>query len=303
MRKHLRMSGIIRFGFMNILFSTFILSSIMAQVPADIQRTVDEFYTELVKIYKIIESEEVELALKKIDTLTPSLENKARKMAEQLKNHAGFVETFDSEEYQLLILEKPYYKEMMRILTSESFIDKMRSNTQIQVKLEALNAMLESYLDVDEEPVDKGGALPEDAFTITLTGNGPYSGKYTIQANHEDDAVAFIDDLGYLRIEILGEVDGMEAGVSFFVENNGSGRQEWTTDGHFIFELTDKDGEVAISLWGSEDMGYFDVQQVEIPEGFVSGRIVGECIDNNSESEKPVSLEATFRVRFMEDYY
>jgi hypothetical protein len=62
----------------------------------------------------------------------------------------------------------------------------------------------------------------------------------------------------------------------------------------------DTDGELIVSLWGSEEMGYFDITKVDSPGGFVQGRIVGECIDDNSESEATLNMTADFKVRYIE---
>ena len=69
---------------------------------------------------------------------------------------------------------------------------------------------------------------------------------------------------------------------------------------YMIIELMDTDGELIVSLWGSEEMGYTDVTNADGPGGFVNGRIVGECIDDNSDSEATIRITADFKVGHIE---
>jgi hypothetical protein len=259
---------------------------LLAQLPVKVEKALEEYYSEIVKVYMIIESEDVDVALQKIDDLIPSIEQKAKNLvnlANEDPEVLEILEILDSENYLEDFQDNPYFKEIMRIAQSEAFINKFSANIELQSKVEEVENIIESYTNTADDSHEEISDLASGvAFSITISGSHKYSGSYQIMADFEEGAVAYIDDLDYLQVEILGEDNGREAMVSFFVENIGPGRQEWATEGHFVFELMDTDGELIVSLWGSEEMGYFDITKVDSPGGFVQGRIVGECIDDNS---------------------
>jgi len=274
---------------------------ILAQLPARIEKSMDDYYTELVKVYKIIETEEVDVALQKIDDLKPSIEQKAKNLANLANEDPELLEFLDSEDFLGELQDKPYFKEIMSIMQSEAFNNKFSANSELQLKVEEVENIIESYTNTANDSDEGRSELASGvAFSITISGSHKYSGTYTFMADFEEGAVAYIDDLEYLRIDIVGDDNGKQAEVSFFVDNTGPGRQEWATDGHFAFELMDTDGEIAISLWGSEEMGYFDITRVDGPGGFVTGRIIGECIDSNGDSDAPIPVTADFKVKYIE---
>ena len=275
---------------------------LLAQLPAKVEKAIDNYYSEIVKVYLIIEAEEVDVALQKIDDLKPSIEQKAKNLANLANEDPELLKILDSENFLEEFQDKPYFKELMRIMQSEAFNKKFSANTELQSKVEEVENIIESYTNTaDESQEERSNLASGVAFSITINGSHKYSGTYTIMADFEEGAVAYIDDLEYLRIDIIGEDNEKEAEVSFFVDNTGPGRQEWATDGHFVFELMDTDGELAVSLWGSEDMGYFDITRVDGPGGFVTGRIIGECIDGNGDSDTPIPMTAEFKVRYLEN--
>jgi hypothetical protein len=274
---------------------------LLAQLPAKVDKALDEYYSEIVKVLRIVESEEVDVALRKIDDLKPSIDQKAKNLATLANEDPELLELLDSENFLEDFQDKPYFKELMRITQSEAFQKKFSASIELQSKVEEVENMIEAYTKTeDDSPEERSDLASGVAFSITISGSNKYSGTYQIMADFEEGAVAFIDDLDYLRIEISGEDNGKEAQVFFFVDNTGTGRQEWATDGHFTFDLMDTDGELIVSLWGSEEMGYFDITKVDGPGGFVSGRIVGECIDGNSDSDATISMTADFKVKYIE---
>ena len=58
-----------------------------------------------------------------------------------------------------------------------------------------------------------------------------------------------------------------------------------------------------MSLWGSEEMGYFDITSVDGPGGFVTGEIHGNCMDGDSDTERIIPITATFKAGFIENLY
>lgn len=274
---------------------------LLAQLPAKVDKALDDYYSEIVKVYRIIESEEVDEALRKIDNLKPSIDQKAKNLATLANEDPEILEILDSENFLEDFQDKPYFKELMRITQSEAFQKKYSASIELQSKVEEVEGIIEAYTKTeDDSQEERSGLASGVAFSITISGSNKYSGTYQITADFEEGAVAFIDDLDYLRIEISGEDNGKEAQVFFFVDNTGTGRQEWATDGHFTFDLMDTDGELIVSLWGSEEMGYFDITKVDGPGGFVTGRIVGECIDGNSDSDATIRMTADFKVKYIE---
>jgi hypothetical protein len=109
---------------------------ILAQLPARFEKSMDDYYTELVKVYKIIETEEVDVALQKIDDLKPSIEQKAKNLANLANEDPELLKILDSENFLEEFQDKPYFKELMRIMQSEVFNNKFSSNTELQSKVE-----------------------------------------------------------------------------------------------------------------------------------------------------------------------
>jgi len=275
-----------------------------AQFSPRIEKGLDEYFTEIAKVYKIIESEEVDVALRKMDDMKPTIERKARELAEIAESDPEILRILDTDDSYQLFLDKPYYKELMRIAQSENFQRKMRASSEIGLKLETLENIIETYTKVflpsEEDPLELATGV---AFTLNLNGKGKFTGTHHVTADFEEGAIAYIDDLDYLRIDIYGEVQGKEASVSFFVDNKGIGRQEWATEGHFVFEMMDADGELLMSLWGNEEMGYFDITSMDGPGGFVTGKIHGNCMDGDSDTEITVPITATFKAGYIKNTY
>lgn len=287
-----------------ILIAYIILPShrLSAQLPNNLDKALDNYYLEIVKVYKIIEAEEIDVAIKKIDDLKPSIVQKAKIIAELIDDEPEYLEFIDSEEFDEFLLDKPYIKEIMAMMQNEAFTKKLMSSTELQTKIEEVESIIEAFTETDDDAsIDKSDLPSGVAFSITLNGSGKFSGSYPVTADFDEGAVAFIDDLEYLRIEIFGDYNGNEASASFFVENKGTGRQDWETEGHFIFELMDNDGEILLSLYGSEDMGYFDITKVEGPGGWVTGKIIGKCEDGNDDTGEIIPIRADFKVKYIDN--
>ena len=303
-RNHLRLELRSRIVLLALIVGWISAPQVDAQFSPKIEKAFDEYFTELAKVCQIIESEEVDVALRKMDDMKPTIERKARELVEIAESDPEILQILDADDSFELFQDKPYFKELMRIAQSENFNNKIRSSPELQLKLEELENIIETYtqdiLPSDEEPSE----LPTGvAFTLTLNGKGKFTGTYHIIADFEEGAVAYIDDLDYLRIDIYGEVEGKEASVSFFVENKGTGRQEWETEGHFVFEMMSPDGELLISLWGNEEMGYFDITSVDGPGGFVTGKIHGNCMDGDSDTEVTIPINASFKAGYIQNTY
>lgn len=285
-KNHLRLQLRYRILLLALIAGWLSATQVDAQFSPRIEKGLDEYFTEIVKVYKIIESEEVDVALRKMDDMKPTIERKARELAEIAESDPEILRILDADDSFEVFQDKPYYIELMRIIQSENFQRKMRASSEIGLKLETLENIIETYtqdiLPSEEEPTELAKGV---AFTLTLNGKGKFTGTYPITADFEEGAIAYIDDLDYLRIDIYGEVEGKEASVSFFVDNKGTGRQEWATEGHFVFEMMDPDGELLMSLWGNEEMGYFDITSMDGPGGFVTGKIHGNCMDGDSDTE------------------
>lgn len=279
------------------LFALLPLSSITAQLPSRIEKAFDEYYQEIVKVYQVIESEDPSVALDRIDKLIPEIEKRAMVVVDLTEADPEVMEFLDSDESYLLFRDKPYYKEMIRITQNESFLKKLETNSELQAKIEEVEGIIEAYASSPpamEDQIEQGVA-----FTLKIR-EGEFEGTYQIITDFDESAVAYIDDLGYLRIDIMGSSENEESTVSFFVENTGTGRQEWSTDGHFMYELMDSEGDYIFSLWGSEEMGYFEITSVDGPGGFVSGTIQGTCSLDNGESEENVGISAEFKVKYLD---
>ena len=303
-KNHLRLQLRSRVLLLALIASWISATQVDAQFSPRIEKGLDEYYTEILKVYKIIESEEVDVALRKMDDMKPTIERKARELAEIAESDPEILRILDADDSFEVFQDKPYYIGLMRIAQSENFQRKMRASSEIGLKLETLENIIETYtqdiLPSEEEPTELATGV---AFTLTLNGKGKFTGTHHITADFEEGAIAYIDDLDYLRIDIYGEVEGKEASVSFFVDNKGTGRQEWATEGHFVFEMMDPDGELLMSLWGNEEMGYFDITSVEGPGGFVTGKIHGNCMDGDSDTEITVPITATFKAGYIKNTY
>ena len=275
-------------------------SPIIAQLPSGIEKAADEYYQEILKVYQYIESEEPSVALERIDDLIPAIDKKAKVLVELAEDDPEVMELLDSDDSYLLFEDKPYFKEMMRIMQSEAFINKLESNSELQDKIEEVEGIIESY---EASPqADEGEEEKGNAFTLTIQ-EGEFQGTYIIMADFEESAVAYPDDQDYLMIDIFGNSDEEESSVSFFVENTGKGKQPWETEGQFTYEQLDSEGDMKFTLWGLEDMGYIEITSVNGPGSFVTGRIQGTCSLDNGEEEENVRISADFKVKYIEPGY
>jgi len=278
-------------------FTLLPFSPISAQLPSRIEKAFDEYYEEIVKVYQIAESEEPSVALDRIDNMIPDIEKRAMVLVDLAEDDPEVMEFLDSDESYLLFIDKPYMKEMMRITQNEAFMHKLETNIELQTKIEEVEGIIESY--DSSSPVMEDQTERGVAFTLVI-GEGEFGGTYQIVTDFEQSAVAYKDDLGYLRVEIMGSSENEESSVSFFMENTGTGKQAWATDGHFMFEQMDPEGDYIFSLWGSEDKGHFEITSVDGPGSFVTGTIQGTCSLDNGESQEDVGISAEFKVMYID---
>ena len=150
-----------------LAFAWFSMPVVFAQLPASFESSLDEYYTEIVKVYKIIESEDVEVPLRKIDDLKPSIEQKAKKVASSADALPDLLEYLDSDEFLQDFQSKPYFIELMRITQSEAFSAKFMGNAMLQAKVEEVENIIEAYVDSDEDSEDESEELTTGvAFSI-----------------------------------------------------------------------------------------------------------------------------------------
>ena len=279
------------------------VSFLRAQLSPAEEKAMDEYFTEILKVYRIIDQEDdVQTAIRKIDARLPEIDKKAKILAEKVNRNPEFDQLLESDELFEMFQHKPYFQETMELLQDESFSGKLMGSAELLKKLEEVDKIGEAYLESGESPgTDEAMPGAEEAFSISLSGASEISGTYTLKADFEEGAIAYIDDLGYLRIYIYGYAGTQEGSVEFFVDNTGTGKQNWQTEGQFSFELVDENGDLIISLYGTENDGSFEILTNEGPGGFVTGTVSGTCHGWDDENEDPVSLKASFKARYMED--
>lgn len=289
----------------------YLTSSAYCQIPPNVEESMDAFYMGLLEVYKVIKEENEETALSKIEEMRPGLIENAKAYADAAEELEELRQDIPENEFEQLFQNKTYFQEMMALMSDEEFMTKYKSSPELQQRMEEIVNLInmnfggeEDDAEMYEDDFGYGFEYNDEVFTIEIGDNNNYSSSYTVMSNFEGGAIAYSqDDEDFSSVEIMGEVNGGEAMVTFFVYNTGPGKQEWSTDGHFVLEFVNEEGEVNVSLWGSEEMGYIQIQEFGDINEFITGSIVGECSDMAGDSDDVIPIKAKFQVRRIEMDY
>ena len=286
-----------------IIFSSTVSIPSYSQVPEEFAVAFKEFYGGIIELYQVIKDEDTKTALSKIDEMEPVLIQKAQSIAELAKKYEEQELEIEEGEFEEYFADQDYFKEMMAFMADEDFLTKYQASPEIQKKMGEIGNLLTQYFGSDdedemyEEEYGYEEMYENNAEALTLEIEGSNSGGYTVMSNFGGGAIAYSEDGEYFQVEIMGEVNGGEAMVTFMLDNSGPGKQTWSSDGHFTLEFVSSDGDVIVSLWGSEDMGYIEIDQFGGVNEFITGKIVGKCMDMADDEESMASINAQFKVK------
>ncbi len=287
-----------------LLFSWILLGNIvLAQVPTSVETEYDRFNIEMVKAYSIILEENEAMVLKKLASMKPELYKKAESLSKTIESYEDKVSEGEIAAFEKKVKQKSYFKEMMDIFSNERFSNKLLNSQALKQEVEELNSIMELAFS-DKNKDYEGSSNSNLAATFTFGENSIYKREiFRIRSNFEDKAVGYVDDLGNLNFSIMGNSDGKEVIISFFIEGDKAGKFEWATEGNMVIEVYSEDGNQELSFWGNEENGYIQVNKIEPLGGYITGKFSGRFSDDMEYREELIPISGTFKVKHTKEQY
>lgn len=190
------------------------------------------------------------------------------------------------------MMEKQVFKDMMALLSDQSYMSKIENSQLLQGEFEELMAIMEMGLDPEEEQA----SLPASQACSFVIGSGsPISGSYVVNAM-EDQAFAYDDfENEQFVIEIHGDnyID-----VMLIIEKPELGKHIFTMEMQVAIDLSKDEGEDYFGLDNHQEEGggYIQIDRLDDIGGIVSGNFRGKFNDSSTEGDRPVDVEGRFSV-------
>ena len=276
-----------------ILITTIIISTniTFGQVPASLEKEIDNFYMEMLNAFKILKDDNIKTAVAKVSSMRPTLEKKAEEIDKKL------VDLQLSEENILLfgnkILEKPYMKEYMSVIQDQILLDKILNSSEIKSEFDALELILGSIGEDDEKPVQQDDIDLKDVCSFTVDGSVPYKGSYTVKAEN-NNATAQIDENGIFTVEIRGSSGNIDMTIILMSEKSAVGKYKWTMESQCYIEGVIDENESSILMTSYYLEGYIQLEKVGNTGGEVRGTFSGKFFDDTGSTETPVVVKGNF---------
>jgi hypothetical protein len=275
-----------------VLF-TGILNDAISQLPANLEKELIKFNSNIYDALKIIDTQNERDAVAKLEEIKPEL----RKEAESLSGKLDLIPDLSDDEEEAWIQrmsEQQVIGDLMVLLSNPEFLRKIESSQALQKEFNELMAMMDLVTSMEEVE-----ALPGSTACSFVVGPGsPNSGSYVVNAP-EDQAIAYDDsENDQFVIEIHGDnyID-----VIIILEKPVTGKHTFTMEMQVAIDISKNEGEEYFSFdnYLEEGGGYIQIDRLDGVGGIVSGSFSGQFNDSSTGDDTPVKIEGRFSVKRM----
>ncbi|HSH20961.1 MAG TPA: hypothetical protein VLA03_10935 [Draconibacterium sp.] len=279
--------------FVTILIFMGILKPAAAQIPAAMEKDMDNINAAIYEALKVIDSKNEAEALKQLVIMKPKIEAQVMAFAARWDGE----ELSDEEEiaFGKKMIEKQLYKDMYALMAKPSFMSKIENSSSLKKEYE----ILMSYLDEEEEEngeiTDSSTIFGSSVLTFTISGPVPYAGNYSVKGNKEQ-AVARMDDNNLFAVEITSTLNGGEFQFVILSEEAKTGEQKWSMESQIIIQSWDKEQNEVIQMSTYYNEGSITFDKIEKQGGKVTGSFKGKFFDDTQATDRPVNVTGSFSV-------
>lgn len=268
-----------------------ILKPALAQIPAAMEKEMDNINAAIFDAMKIIDTKSEAEALKQLAVMKPKIE----KQVEAFASKWGGTELSEEDEiaFGQKMLEKQLYKDMYALMGKPSFISKIEASPELKKEFILLNSFLN-----EEDEEDTTSEMPVSGSTVlsfAVNGSVPYAGSYSVKGN-SDQAFAQIDENNLFAVDISTTLNGGEFLFVILAEEAKTGTHKWTMESQIIIQSWDEAQNEVIQLSTYYQEGTITFDKIEGIGGKVTGSFKGKFIDDTHATDQPVNVSGSFSV-------
>ena len=281
-----------KIAFVLIVVYAGITSSAFSQLPASLERDVTQFYSDIYKALKIIDTQNENDAVVKLQEAKPKLMQQAEALSAKLSKIPELSEAEDDVMTQRM-MESEVFKDMMALLSNPAYMQKIENSPVLQREFEELMLLV----DLDAGAEEEQPAMTGSQVCSFVVGTGsPNSGSYVVSAS-EDEAYAYNDlENEQFVIEIHEEsyID-----IMLIIEKPVLGKHPFTMEMQVAIDLSKNDGDdyIGFDNYQEEGGGYIQMDRIDDIGGIVSGSFSGLFNDSSRGDDQPVEIKGQFSVK------
>ena len=273
------------------------INHVSAQIPADMEKDMDNLNALFYKALKIIDVESEQEALNQLALIKPKIEAKVKAYADKWVG----TELSDEDEITLgkKMLEKQLYKDMYALLGNPSFMSKIESSKALKNEYDVIMG----YLDDEEEETTTSLPLSgSSVLSFSVNGAVPYAGNYSVKANSEQ-AFAHLDENNLFAVDISSTLNGGEFQFIILAEEAKTGTYKWTMESQILIQSWDDEQNERIKLSSYYNEGTITFDKTEGVGGKVTGSFKGKFFDDTQATDQPVNVTGSFSVTRIKNVY
>ncbi len=269
-------------------------SPAFSQMPASLEQEYIQFHSSLYDALSVLGEENETDAVAKLNELKPQLMQSAESLSEKLARLPD-LSAEEEDVWMQRMMEKREFKDLMALLSDQSYMQKIENNQGLQREFEELMSIMDLGSGAENEEAVMSGS---QVCSFTLGSGSPLSGSYEVQAS-EDEAFAYMDtENDQFVIEIHGEnyID-----VMLIIEKPVTGRHFFTMEMQVAIDVSNNEGEdyFGFDNYQEEGGGYIQIDRLDDIGGMVSGSFSGRFNDGSTNEDRPVQIDGSFTVTRM----
>lgn len=274
------------------------ISQLPGQIPQHLEKELDAYNSRIYDALKILNTLPEEEALIKVAKIKTELFEEGESLSKKLERLPD-LSADEEASFTQRQMEKPLYKDMVALMSSEEFQNKLFQSEALSREYDELMILMD--LEFDSETA-ASGVSNTNSCSFTVGPGIPNSGLYTVSAE-EGEAMGFSDDAGGITIEIYGQARGHEIYISLIVDEAKVGKYNWSSEGQIYIQSQDEEGNEIIQLQNYHEEGFIEIENLGNSGEVIAGNFKGLFFDDMGNSEKPLPVEGNFRVTRMESPY
>ena len=278
--------------FVLLFLFSFNFNNALAQIPASLEKEIDQYNTEIYEGLKLLKTQPEKDAIAELAILKPKLRAKAQSLLPRM-NAVPEMSEVEEEAYLQEQMAKPIYKDLVVLLNDAEFKKKVSGNPALQKEFDDLMELMD--MGHEEETV---ALTDSQVCSFSVGKNSPNSGSYVVTAL-EGNAFAYDDTENELFIiEIIGDnyID-----IMLIIEEPITGKHTFSMEMQVAIDLSKNNGDDYISFdnYLEEGGGYIKIDRIDDVGGMVSGSFSGKFNDSSTDDDIPVQIEGKFTVKRM----
>ena len=283
-----------KIAFVLVVFYAGITSIAISQLPASVEKEYIQFYSDIYKALKIIDTQNENDAVVKLREAKPKLMQQAETLSAKLSKIPDLTEAED-DAFTQRMMEKEVFNDMMALLSNPAYIQKIENSPVLQREYEELMLLMDLEMGAEEE---QPALTASQACSFVVGTGSPNSGTYVVSAS-EDEAFAYDDIENEQFVIEIHEENYID--IMLIIEKPLTGKHPFTMEMQVAIDLSKNGGDdyIGFDNYQEEGGGYIQIDRLDDIDGIVSGSFSGLFNDSSTDDDNPVEIEGRFTVKRM----